>query len=147
MQPNTLEPPLRPSDTARPRTLASDALLLKRCAHCATLLAPTSATCTTCRGSELDTVPSTGSGSIVSWKPAPVPTHEPQSGPTPPVVAIVRLDDGPRIYTWVEGEVTAATDGAVRVTFRPTPPGERFPVFAVSPVAADSATPSTAGAA
>ncbi|MFC9790559.1 Zn-ribbon domain-containing OB-fold protein [Rhodococcus sp. NPDC127528] len=144
MHPNTLESPPTTSDTARPRAVASDALLLKRCAHCATLLAPTTAACTSCRGSELGTVPSSGSGAIVSWMPAPPAPDDPQSGPTPPAVAIVALDDGPRIYSWVEGEVTAVPDRAVRVEFRPSRPGERFPVFAVVPAAAEPVTSLTA---
>ncbi|TQF65832.1 hypothetical protein FK531_19970 [Rhodococcus spelaei] len=120
----------------RPRTLPPDALLLKRCTNCATLLAPLTATCTSCLGTDLGIAPCSGTGSIVSWKPAPAGTDEPHTTAAPPVNAIVELDDGPRIYTWIEGDIPLRPDRPVRVTFRPTERGERFPVFAVCAAAA-----------
>lgn len=140
-------PPHTTSDAARRRAGEPDALLIKRCANCATLLAPTTATCASCQGTELGAVPSSGTGSIVSWKAAPVPPDEPQAGPIPSAIAIVRLDDGPQIYTWVEGEVPDLSDPPVRVRFRSAQQGERSPVFAVSSTATTGLTaPSTTGA-
>ncbi|MFC7446728.1 Zn-ribbon domain-containing OB-fold protein [Rhodococcus daqingensis] len=103
-------------------------LMINRCEHCAALLAPLTATCSSCRGSELRAVPSSGAGSVVSWK-VTHPTDDAGADSGPAVVGIVRLDDGPWIYTWIDGELPAGAD--VRVEYRPTARGERFPVFAV----------------
>lgn len=108
-------------------------LMINRCMRCATLLAPLTASCPSCRGSELRAVPSSGAGSIVSWKVADRRPGEPCGGSAPAAVGIVELDDGPRIYTWIDGEVPAGTDRDVRVEFRPTAEDGRFPVFAVLP--------------
>lgn len=130
------------SPPSTPDAPASDGLFIKRCANCATLLAPLTETCTSCRGTELGAVLSSGAGAIVSWQPA---APAPHSGPTPGAVAIVKLDDGPRIYTWIEGEVPTPPDLPVRVRFRPTRDGERSPLFVVSSTAPTAAV--TAGAA
>lgn len=112
------------STVGAPRT---DLLLITRCAACDTFGAPMAATCPACRGTDLATVPSTGAGAIVSWKNAP----RPDPNPTPAVIAIVALDEGPRVYTWIEGRIPEPAAEPVRVEFRPTPHGDRFPVFSV----------------
>lgn len=117
------EPTSTAFGAARPRIL-----LVNRCAHCATLCAPLAATCSACHGSDLAAVPSSGTGAIVSWKTAP----RPNADPAPAVTAIVELDDGPRVYTWIEGRIPDQPTEPVRVEFRPTPHGGRFPLFAVS---------------
>jgi uncharacterized OB-fold protein len=106
-------------------------LMINRCTRCAALLAPLTAACPSCRGSELRSVPSSGSGSIVSWKVADRRPDEALGDSAPSSVGIVELDDGPRIYTWIDGEVPAGADRGVRVEFRPTTEDGRFPVFAV----------------
>ncbi|MFE6920960.1 OB-fold domain-containing protein [Nocardia sp. NPDC057663] len=50
----------------------------------------------------------------------------------PLTIAIVELDEGPWVYTSIEGEVPVLRGGPVRVHFQPCPPEDRFPVFAVS---------------
>ncbi|MFD4180235.1 Zn-ribbon domain-containing OB-fold protein [Rhodococcus sp. NPDC058514] len=140
-------PPPTTSDAARTATVEPDVLLIKRCAGCATLLAPTTVTCACCHGTEMGAVPSSGIGSIVSWKVASAPPDEPQACPLPSAIAIVRLDDGPQIYAWIEGEVPVLSDPPVRVRFRSALQGERSPVFAVSSTAITAPTaPSTMGA-
>ncbi|GGN77454.1 hypothetical protein GCM10011610_23910 [Nocardia rhizosphaerihabitans] len=47
-------------------------------------------------------------------------------------IAIVELDEGPWVYTSIEGEVPVLRGRPVRVQFQPCPPEDRFPVFAVS---------------
>lgn len=130
------------SPHSAPDAPAPDGLFIKRCANCATMLAPLTETCTSCRGTELSAVRSSGAGAIVSWQPT---ESAPHSGPTPGAVAIVKLDDGPRIYTWIEGEVPTPPDLPVRVRFRPTRDGERSPLFVVS--SANTPATVTAGAA
>ncbi|MFD4432549.1 OB-fold domain-containing protein [Nocardia sp. NPDC058497] len=50
----------------------------------------------------------------------------------PLTIAIVELDEGPWVYTSIEGEFPVPWGGPVRVQFQPCPPDDRFPVFAVS---------------
>ncbi|MGW6374694.1 Zn-ribbon domain-containing OB-fold protein [Rhodococcus sp. NPDC055112] len=117
--------------TARDATrVHPSSLMINRCVRCAALLAPLTASCPSCQGSELRSVPSTGAGSIVSWKVADHRPDEPCGDSAPSAVGIVELDDGPRIYTWIDGEVPVETDRDVRVEFLPTAEDGRFPVFA-----------------
>lgn len=46
-------------------------------------------------------------------------------------LVIVELDDGPWVYTFIEGEMSAGEGTPVRVQFQLSEPGERFPVFTV----------------
>lgn len=108
-------------------TRSGNPLLITRCTGCDTYGAPMAVTCAACHGTDLISVPSAGTGAIVSWKNAPLPDPD----PTPAVIAIVLLDEGPRVYTWIEGEIPTPAADPVRVAFRPTPHGDRFPVFAV----------------
>lgn len=101
---------------------AAAALLVKRCTACSSLFGPLATMCAACGCVDLTAVPSSGTGAIVSWKAAP--------GRAPAANAIVALDDGPLVYTWIEGEIPDRRE--VRVHFRPTPAGDPFPVFSVS---------------
>ncbi|MGW0041828.1 Zn-ribbon domain-containing OB-fold protein [Rhodococcus sp. NPDC003348] len=111
-----------------PTAAHTGALLITRCANCATLCSPMAATCSACHGNDLAAVPSSGTGTILSWKTSPRANPD----PGPAVTAIVELDDGPRVYTWIEGRIPEQPTRSVRVEFRPTPHGDRFPLFAVS---------------
>ncbi|QVI19493.1 OB-fold domain-containing protein [Nocardia tengchongensis] len=104
-------------------------LMIRRCTNCATLVAPMTKTCSSCRATTLDWVPSTGTGSIVSWKVA----HHPSNIGTweQSTVAIVELDDGPWIYSTIDGELPPPSDQPIRVRYEPDPPEDQFPVFTI----------------
>ncbi|WP_435824970.1 hypothetical protein [Nocardia rhamnosiphila] len=53
-------------------------------------------------------------------------------------IAIVELDDGPWVYSTIEGDIPPFSDRPVRVRYEPRPREDRFPVFAVCPAAPDS---------
>ncbi|MFD7845360.1 Zn-ribbon domain-containing OB-fold protein [Nocardia sp. NPDC059764] len=114
-------------------------LMIRRCPDCTTLVGPMTNTCPSCRSTTLDWVPSSGTGSIVSWKVA----HHPSSTGTweQSTVGIVELDDGPWIYSTIDGELPPTSDQPIRVRYEPDPPEDRFPVFTLDPQSADSATP------
>lgn len=115
----------------RARDVTRDELMLWRCAPCARLLAPLTATCPTCGRFDLDGVISSGTGSIVSCKRELRSPIQMCGKSVPFTLAIVELDDGPLVYTSIEGEIPAGEGAPVRVQFQPTDPGERFPVFTV----------------
>ncbi|MGW1737923.1 OB-fold domain-containing protein [Nocardia sp. NPDC001965] len=74
-------------------------------------------------------MPSSGAGSILSWRV--VDRTGADGRPATITIAIVELDEGPWVYTSLEGEVPAARCHPVRVQFQPTPREDRFPVFTV----------------
>ncbi|WP_083881097.1 Zn-ribbon domain-containing OB-fold protein [Nocardia araoensis] len=111
---------------------ADDMLMIYRCVRCAKLLAPITSGCSSCGSDELESVPSSGAGSVVSWRVVDRAPTDRRGGLVPLTIAIVELDEGPWVYTCLEGEIPASADRSVRVQFQPHPREGRFPVFAVS---------------
>jgi uncharacterized OB-fold protein len=67
----------------------------------------------------------------VSWKVLPHPLHGPQCEEAPFTFAIVELDDGPWVYSKIEGSFPDCADAPVRVEVQHTRPVDGFPVFGV----------------
>ncbi|WP_084823804.1 Zn-ribbon domain-containing OB-fold protein [Nocardia beijingensis] len=107
-----------------------DTLMIRRCADCDRLFAPLTAECFSCASVDLEWVPCAGAGWIVSWR---VVDRAGTRGELAPLtIAIVELDEGPWVYTSIEGNVPALPARPVRVHFQPRPQHDRFPVFTVS---------------
>ncbi|MFI2280759.1 OB-fold domain-containing protein [Nocardia beijingensis] len=77
-------------------------------------------------------MPSSGVGSIVSWRAIDRAPTDRWGGLVPLTIAIVELDEGPWVYTSIEGRVPSLPHRPVRVQFQPRPWHDRFPVFAIS---------------
>ncbi|NUS91971.1 MAG: hypothetical protein HOQ36_06070 [Nocardia sp.] len=108
---------------------AGSTLMIRRCARCDRLFAPLTIECSSCASDCLDWVPSSGAGSILSWR---VVDRTGADGRASAItIAIVELDEGPWVYTSLEGEIPPAPCHPVRVRFQPTPREDRFPVFTV----------------
>ncbi|MGY4100341.1 Zn-ribbon domain-containing OB-fold protein [Nocardia sp. R16R-3T] len=105
--------------------------MIRRCGRCDKLFAPLTAECSSCRSWDLEWSPSSGHGSIVSWRLVHRSMSHPHDQVVPLTIAIVELDEGPWVYATIEGEVTPSPDLPVRVRFEPRPRIDRFPVFAV----------------
>ncbi|WP_037176055.1 Zn-ribbon domain-containing OB-fold protein [Rhodococcus sp. UNC363MFTsu5.1] len=105
--------------------------MILRCEACATLLAPEETACSTCGRDELERVRAAGTGTVVSWTVVDCSSADLPLALVPCTLAIVELDEGPWIYTWIEGELPVHPDRSVRVEFLQAESGERFPVFAV----------------
>lgn len=110
-------------------------LMIRRCARCDRLFAPLTVDCASCASSDLEWVPSTGTGSILSWR---VVERGVTGIPAPLTIAIVELDEGPWVYTSIEGPIPVAPYRPIRVRFQPCPREDRFPVFAVIPETGDA---------
>lgn len=126
--------PFDPQRTARvgddTTRSVEDTLLIRRCADCDKLFGPLTDECSSCSSGDLEWVCSSGAGSIVSWRTVDrTGTH---GALTPLTIAIVALDEGPWVYTTIEGEIRSAASRPVRVQFQPRPQLDRFPVFRVS---------------
>ena len=102
-------------------------------ARCDRLFAPLTIECSSCASDSLDRVPSTGAGSILSWRVVDRAVTGSSGGSSSSTIAIAELDEGPWVYTSIEGEIPLLPSRPVRVRFQPRPREDRFPVFAVSP--------------
>ncbi|MEU1521118.1 OB-fold domain-containing protein [Nocardia rhamnosiphila] len=77
-------------------------------------------------------MPSSGAGSILSWRVVDRGVIGGRGETTPLTVAVVELDEGPWVYTSIEGNIPLVATDPVRVRFRPRPRDGRFPVFTVA---------------
>jgi uncharacterized OB-fold protein len=108
-------------------------LLIQRCCHCAKLWHPPRPMCPACYSVKLEPHRMSGRGTVYSWA---LPIHPPPHGfAMPPVVALIDLEEGPRIVSNVRGvdpcdmcagllvevEFEAAEDGMAVPVFRPRP--------------------------
>ncbi|MEU1981703.1 zinc ribbon domain-containing protein [Nocardia sp. NPDC019395] len=107
-----------------------DALMIRRCAACSRLFAPPVARCSSCSSDDFEEAAAGGGGSIVCWRIVQCAAHA-RAEPVATTIAIVELDEGPWVYTTIEGDVPPPGPRPVRVRFRAPPCGDRFPVFAV----------------
>ncbi|WP_446221275.1 Zn-ribbon domain-containing OB-fold protein [Nocardia sp. IBHARD005] len=107
-----------------------DILMIRRCTCCSTLFAAVTLGCSSCASGSLEWLPSSGAGSIVSWRVVDRDATG-MRGARPLTIAIVELDEGPWVYTSIEGELPPR-NCPVRVQFQPCSRDDRFPVFAVS---------------
>jgi uncharacterized OB-fold protein len=105
-------------------------LMIRRCECCGRLLAPLFDACSSCRSADLAWVPSSGTGSVVSWRVLQCAAN-PRAEVERSTIAIVELDEGPWLYTTIHGELPPSSFEPVRVRFRARSRGARFPVFAV----------------
>lgn len=108
----------------------AETLMIRRCGRCRRLFAPPVVRCSTCRTEDFDRIPANGSGSIVCWRTVPG-TARTRAGSVATTIAIVELDEGPWVYSAIEGEVPTTAAPPVRVRFRAPPRGDRFPLFTV----------------
>ncbi|MEU5844366.1 OB-fold domain-containing protein [Rhodococcus sp. NPDC047139] len=105
-------------------------MAIRRCGNCKTLLSPDAVRCPSCRCANLEPAHCSGTGSIVSSKVVEPIEGGPEEEP-PVTLAIVELDDGPWVYSKIEGEFPERADEPVRVEFQSTAGGDGFPVFGV----------------
>lgn len=109
-----------------------DALTIRRCVTCQRLFAPSAVRCSACSSGDFERVTAVGTGSIVCWRVVECAANA-LVDPVLATIAIVELDEGPWVYTTIEGELPPVGEQPVRVRFRAPPSGDRFPVFAVLP--------------
>ncbi|MFE5286062.1 Zn-ribbon domain-containing OB-fold protein [Nocardia sp. NPDC056611] len=108
-----------------------DMFAIRRCATCDKLFGPMIGACSACASADLEWVPSSGSGSIVSSRRVHR-SGDPHGVSTPLTIAIVELDEGPWVYTSLEGEIPLVSIGPVRVRFQQSRREDGFPVVTVA---------------
>lgn len=124
---------VHPPSSGEKRTSSFDnaTLMIRRCGRCARLMTPTAASCSRCSNRDLDWVPSTGAGVIISCRIVHRKMHRPPTEHAPSVLAVVKLDDGPWVFSALESAIRPIADQRVRVHFRGGVVDGRFPVFAI----------------
>ncbi|MFF0634351.1 Zn-ribbon domain-containing OB-fold protein [Nocardia sp. NPDC004151] len=107
-----------------------DTLMIRRCTACDKIFAPLTTACSVCAADDLESVPASGAGSIVSWRMM-YRASGPSGETAPLATAIVELDEGPWIHTAIEGDLPLISNASTRVHFQPSPRPDRLPVFTV----------------
>lgn len=105
--------------------------VMPRCAACGLLMAPPVANCSACLGDRFDWVAASGRGTVFSfieYHRAWIPEF---ANHLPYIVAIVELQEGPRLITGLVGETgeTLAVGTPVEVAFQERAGGSLVPVF------------------
>jgi uncharacterized OB-fold protein len=128
-------PPKRPEPVATPDSAffwegaARGELLIKQCAQCKALWHPPRPMCPTCFATHMVPARMSGRGTVYSWA---MPIHPfPHGFAIPPIVALIDLEEGPRIVSNVIGvDPRQMREGlSVVVTFEATEGGKSVPVF------------------
>jgi uncharacterized OB-fold protein len=104
--------------------LAEGRLIFQRCA-CGQSFMPARAACPSCLGTQWSWHVAQGEGRLKSWVVYHVAFHEAFRERLPYNVALVELDEGPRMITNILGG-NALLSGEARVRFVATREGERF---------------------
>jgi uncharacterized OB-fold protein len=101
----TGRPTPHPSPVTRPfwAACARHELVVQRCGDCSSAVFYPRPVCPVCGSSRLDWVPATGHGTLYSYTVARRATHRRLADRVPYVIAIVELDEGPRLTSTVVG--------------------------------------------
>jgi len=133
----SLKPAPRINADAKPywKAAAEDRLIFKRCQSCAHVHFPPRYLCPQCWSENLQWIESKGLGTVYSltiMRRAPMPEFETS---IPYVVALVDLDEGPRMMANIIGENALETRIGQRVVacFEPREGGMKVPQFRKSP--------------
>ena len=90
-------------------------LLFQKCSKCGTRWHPPMPLCPSCHSGEYTWEPSAGMGAVYTWTVVEHPTHPAFNDKLPYVVAVVELDEGPRIVANIRECEPYAVKGGMRV--------------------------------
>jgi uncharacterized OB-fold protein len=119
-------------------------LRFQRCAACGHLRYPISSICPRCLSPEAAWTPVSGRGTVLTYAIFDRAYHPSREGRIPYVVALVQLEEGPRMFgDLVDAAPDAvAVDAPVAVMFDPAPDGTfAIPRFRLAPDPVDGAAP------
>lgn len=105
-------------------------ILLQRCGSCGAMLHPPAPVCPGGVGHQLEWVEARGLGRLASFTSVAHAVHPAVAGRLPYLVALVELDEGPRIICNLVADEAAEPGPGTRVAFRlgPTAGGLELPV-------------------
>jgi hypothetical protein len=90
-------------------------LVFQECRQCGTRWHPPMPICPECHSSEVDWRPAAGGGSVYTYTVVYHPTHPAFQDQVPYVVAVVELDEGPRIVANIKHCPVESVHGGMRV--------------------------------
>lgn len=129
-----LKPLPRPSAESRPfwNAAREHRLVLQKCRACGQFWFPPSQRCIHCLSGDHDWTEVKGTGKVFSFVTYQRLYHPGWEGEIPYVVAVIELDEGPRILSTVTGIPVeeVACDMPVRVVFDDVTPDVTLPKFA-----------------
>ena len=110
-------------------------LMLPRCNACGRFWFPPSQRCRHCLSADFEWQQSAGAGRIYSFVVYHRVYHPAFENDVPYVVAIVELDEGPRLLSNIVGTPPdqVRCDARVRVVFEDAEPGVTIPKFEIAP--------------
>jgi len=118
----TIDKPLpSPSEDTEPYWDATrdGRFVIPACAACGHRFMPPAKVCPKCLSDQVSFQPASGRGKVFSWIVVHRPQHPAFMEDAPYPVAIVELDEGPRLHGRLEGDLSSASVGApVEVTFQ-----------------------------
>jgi len=123
-----------PDDAPYWEGLEGGALLTQRCDTCGTLRHPPQPRCGHCASAVFSWTPATGSGTVYSFTIVRHPPNPALAASVPYVVALIQLDEGPRLVSNVVGvdPDLVAIGQRVQVEFDRQGPGAVLPRFSLT---------------
>ncbi|HEY3059883.1 MAG TPA: Zn-ribbon domain-containing OB-fold protein [Chloroflexota bacterium] len=91
-------------------------LVFQRCRACANVWHPPMPICPACHAADFDWQPAAGGGSVYTYTIVHHPTHPAFQDRVPYIVAVVELDEGPRIVINIKDCSIAEVCGGMRVS-------------------------------
>lgn len=114
------------------QALADGRLVYQRCRGCGNRWLPARAECPRCLAPEHEWVHASGRGRLVSWVVYRVAYHESLRDRLPYNVAIVELEEGPRLITSIPGHPDGSglyRDAPVALALTAGPDGQKLATF------------------
>ena len=107
----------------------TEKVLFQQCRVCGTNWHPPMPICPQCHSSEIDWLPAGGGGTVYSYTIVHHATHPAFADKVPYVVAVVELDEGPRIVTNIKNCAVEDVRGGMHVSiyFEDVAEGFRLP--------------------
>jgi uncharacterized protein len=120
-----------PDDAPYWQGIAQGVLLIQRCADCGTVRHPPQPRCGHCASAEHHWEAASGLGSVYSFTIVRYPPNPELAEQVPYVVALIELDEGPRLVSNVVGvdPERVTVNQRVQVQFDPVGPGVALPRF------------------
>ena len=81
----------------------NDELLVQKCSQCGAYQFYPRVICTSCMGSELEWAKATGNGTVLTYTIVRLPVSPAYAADVPYVIALIELDEGPKMMSVVEG--------------------------------------------
>jgi len=138
-------PVARPGGTTTPATApywtaaADGRLLIQRCGGCGHLQHYPRTLCARCWSAELDLIAAAGTGTVWTYTIVHHPGHPAWNTEVPYVLALVELDEGPRLMTNIVDVPVDQVHVGQRVTLTPPDAAADPPVLAFTPSAEEPA--------